>query len=194
MFTRFRTASAVHVFDAPLVKIPPDLPGGTFLAALGGAYECEESHLRSRLLQGAGDLSAALEQPDFLSRSGVPKFLSALRSVIPFLAATSENEVFLYSYDRAPSIEDLLDAFAEGGGSRDWAIEELGRKGEKGRKALFSALNVEKDKQRILSGISLLRLLFRDEPTLAAIRKAIENSAPDVRPDAFLVLAAYTST
>jgi hypothetical protein len=42
MFTRFQTVSAVHVLNAPLIRIPPDTPGATFLGALGGAYEYEE--------------------------------------------------------------------------------------------------------------------------------------------------------
>lgn len=140
MFTRFQTLSAVHIFDAPLIEIPPNTPGAMFLGTIGGAYEFDDEHLCSRLLQFGTDLEVAIQQPDLIRRRGVPEFLVTLRSVIEFLHSANENSVHLYSYERVPPIEDLLDAFDKGGAGNDWALKELRRKGEKGWKALLSIL------------------------------------------------------
>lgn len=193
MFTRFRTASAVQVFNLPLVGLPPQVPGAMFLAALGGAYENEEEHLRSRLLQFATDLSVGLKQPDLMAWPGMQAFQAGLRSVIEFLQKSDENSVYLYSYDRTPSMGDLLDAFATGGGANDWALEELGKKGEKGRKMLLSALKKAEDQETILSAISMLLILFRDDQTIAAVQKFIDNCNADVGREASLLLNAYKS-
>lgn len=194
MFTRFLTSSAVHVFDAPLVKIMPDTPGAMFLQVIGGAYEYEEEHLCSRLLQFAVDLEVALQQSDHFTRPDLETFLVSLRSVIEFLRSVNENSVRLYSYERAPSIEDLLDAFGNGGGADDWAIEELGKKGGKGRKALLSVLMKENDRDKLLAAISMLLIVFRDDQTTAAVRAFIETCEEDIGKDASLLLAAYTAT
>jgi len=194
MFTRFQTASAVHVLNAPLIKIPPDTPGAMFLGALGGAYEYEDEHLRSRLFQFAADLEVALQQRDLITRPGVEAFLVGLRAVMEFLNSVDENAVRLYSYERAPSIEDLLDAFGNGGGADDWALEELGKKGEKGRKALLSVLKKEQDKSKLLAAISMLLIVFRDHQTTTAVQTFIEKCETDIGRDASLLLAAYTAT
>jgi hypothetical protein len=194
MFTRFQTSSAVHVFDAPLIKIPPDTPGAMFLGAIGGAFEHEEEHLRSRLLQFAADLEVALQQEELNTRRGVGAFLVGLRGVINFLNSVDENSVCLYSYERAPSIEDLLDAFGNGGGADDWALEELEKKGEKGRKALLSTLKKKRDKRKLLAAISMLLIVFLDDQTRAAIQTFIDKCEPDIGQDASLLLAAYTAT
>lgn len=194
MFTRFQTASAVHVLNAPLIEIPPDTPGAMFLSALGGAYEYEDEHLRSRLLQFAADLEVALHQETLITRPSVEAFLVGLHAVIEFLNSVEENAVRLYSYERAPSVEDLLDAFGNGGGADDWALDELGNKGEKGRKALLSLLKKEQDKSKILAAISMLLIVFRDDQTTAAVQTFIDKCEEDIGKDASLLLAAYTDT
>jgi hypothetical protein len=201
MITQFRTASSTYIFDAPWLgsilppdaTLPSDLPGASmFLAALGGALEAEEEHLRSRLLQFAMDLETALEQSDFKSKGRVPKYLAALRSLIEFLQSAGDNSVCLYSYERTPSISDLLDAFPRGSGAKDWALEELGKKGEKGRKAMLSVLKKEKNRGRLLSAVSMLLLLFRDEKTIAAVQQFTETCDADTGKVAAVLLAAYT--
>lgn len=194
MFTRFQTATATHVLDAPLIKIPPETPGAMFLGALGGAYEFEEEHLCSRVLQFATDLEGALQQRDLSTRAGVPNFLAGLRSVIQFLQSASEPTVRLYSYERAPSLEELVEAFCQGGGANDWALEELGKKGEKGRKDLLALLKKENDKQRILSAISLLSILYRDDSTRSAVQNFIDTCEAHIGKDAAVLLEAYSSS
>jgi hypothetical protein len=196
MITRFRTASSEYVFDAPLIGsiLPRDAPGGMFLAALGGAYEIEEEHLRSRLLQFVMDLETTLGQSDLKSKRGVAKYLAALRSLIEFLQSVSDNSVYLYSYERAPSINTLLSAFARGGGATDWALEELGTKGEKGRNALLSVLKKEKARDRVLSAISMLLLLYRDNQTITTVQRFIETCDTDTGKAAALLMAAYASS
>jgi hypothetical protein len=193
MYTRFQTPSAVHVLDAPLINIPPDTPGAMFLGALGGAYEYEEDHLRSRLLQFAADLEVALQQDDLITRPGVDSFLVALRSVIEFLHSIDDNSVRLYSYERTPSIDSLVNAFGNGAGADDWALEEVGKKGQSGRKALLSFLKKEQDKRRIMSAISMLLIVFRDDRTIAAIQKFIDACEPDIGKEASLLMTAYTA-
>jgi hypothetical protein len=194
MFTRFQTVSAVHVLNAPLVRIPPETPGAKFLGALGGAFGYEEEHLRSRLLQLAADLEVALQQDELMACPGVEAFCVGLRDVISFLNSVDDSSVRLYSYERAPSVEDLLGAFGDGGGARNWAIEEPGGKGEKGRKALLSVLKKEKDNNKVLAAVSMLLIVFRDDRTREAVQKFIDKCNGDIGKDASLLLAAYTAT
>ncbi len=101
MFTRFRTATAAHVFDAPMIRIPPDAGGTPFLSALGEAYEFEEELYRQWLIRNAQDLKRTLEQTDFSTQPAVSKFLLALNSLLEFLHSIPEDSVALYSSDRS---------------------------------------------------------------------------------------------
>lgn len=193
MFTRFRTASAAYVSDLPLIKLTNNDPGASFMAALGGAYECEVEHLRVKLLRFAIDLDVGLELPDLKTRPHAQAFYMGLKSVIEFLQASEENSVSLYSYERAPTVAELLEAFAEGGGADDWALEELVKKGDKGRKSLLSILKKEKDKRRIFSAISMLLLVFHDDQTIASVQKVIDKYDAEVGKEASLLMAAYMS-
>jgi hypothetical protein len=100
MFTRFRTATAEHVFNAPLIRIPLDAAGAEFLSALGGVYDNEEELYRQWLIRNANDLKCTLESPDFNTKPGVAKFLVGLTSLLEFLNSIPDDSIFLYSYDR----------------------------------------------------------------------------------------------
>ncbi len=67
-----------------------------------------------------------LQEPDLNSLPGVEAYLVDLRALIEFLESVNENTVCLYSYERTPSIDYLLDVFAEGFGANDWASRNLG--------------------------------------------------------------------
>jgi hypothetical protein len=194
MFTRFRTLSQSHLFDAPLIKIPPSTGGALFLAALGGAYEFEEEQLRSRLIRAATELRLSLQQPDLQGGRGVPEFVTGLSAVLDFLNSVDDATVLLYSFDRAPSIDDILEAFASGAGANDWALEELGKKGAKGRQLLLSALPNQRAKDRLLAAVSMLLILFRDDATVAEIERFAGSCAPELANDVAQLVAVYTST
>jgi hypothetical protein len=193
MFTRFWTLSQYHWFNAPLIKIPPSTDGALFLAALGGAYEFEEEQLRSRLIQAATALRQSLQQPELQGGRGVPEFVTSLSAVLDFLNSVDDATVLLYSFDRAPSLDDLLEAFASGAGANDWALEELGRKGAKGRQLLLSALPKKQAKDRLMAAASMLLILFRDDATVAEIERFADSCAPDLANDVAQLVAAYTS-
>ena len=135
----------------------------------------------------------ALQQDDLITRPGVDSFLVALRSVIEFLHSIDDNSVRLYSYERTPSIDSLVNAFGNGAGADDSALEEVGKKGQSGRKALLSFLKKEQDKRRIMSAISMLLIVFRDDRTIAAIQKFIDACEPDIGKEASLLMTAYTA-
>lgn len=193
MFTRFRTLSRCHWFNAPLIKIPPSTDGALFLAALGSAYEFEEEQLRSRLIQIATNLQLSLRQPELQGGRGVPEFETSLSAVLDFLNSVDDATVLLYSFDRAPSIDDLLEAFASGAGANDWALEELGKKGAKGRQLLLSALQKQQAKDRLLAAVSMLLIVFRDDATVAEIQRLAQNCTPQLANDVAQLIAIYAS-
>lgn len=179
--------------DAPLVKVPADIAGVRLIAELGIAYECEEEYLCSWLVRQGGELRAAVEEAELDREPGVSRFLAALKSAIDFLESVPDETVAIYSYDRPPTTDDLLDAFAKGNGADDWAIQELAKKSDKGRKALLSVLKKEKNKDRLLAAVSMLLIVFRDDQTVAAIRRIVDTCEDDTGREAAVLLAAYTS-
>ncbi|MDB5344518.1 MAG: hypothetical protein JWP89_2895 [Schlesneria sp.] len=193
MFTRFQALSQSHLFDAPLIKIPPSTEGAQFLAALGGAYEFEEEQLRSHLIQAATELRLSLQQPDLQGGRGVPEFVTSLSAVLDFLNSVDDATVLLYSFDSAPSIDDVLEAFASGAGANDWALEEIGNKGTEGRQLLLSALQQQLPKDRLLAAVSMLLILFRDEATIAEAKRFAHSCAPEIANEVAQLVAAYTS-
>lgn len=191
MFTRVWTSSAEHLFEAPLISVPTGTPGSDFFGCRGGSYGYVESILRGRLLQFVEDLNDSLHEPEFVSRKDVKVFLKSLESLIEFLHSQTENSVYLFSYDGTPSLSDLLRAFSEGNGADDWALEEMAKRGEKGRKALLTRLKKEKERSNILAAISMLLILFRDEQTVTSVKKFIDNQESEIGAEASLLLAAY---
>lgn len=199
MFARFRSASGVHVINVPL-DVPPEILESRFFGLLTGAYEEEEEYALSWVLRIAKDFKVALEQSDLTQQRGVPKLLASLNSTIDFLESIPDEQasrrepmpegtgfedllesipleqVRLHSYDRAPSINEILDALREGSGGDDWAIEELERKGEKGRRDLLSVLKKEKNRNRLLTALELLIVIFRDDQTRAEVQRFVESS------------------
>ena len=125
--------------NVPL-DVPDDIRQSGFYGCLTAAYECEEEYVCSWILRIAKEFKTALEQPDFKEHPGVPELLAELSSTIDFLESIPDGgvrrrkpilepagfedflesipleRVSLYSYDRAPSINELLDACREGSG------------------------------------------------------------------------------
>lgn len=203
MYTRFRSASGAHIMNVPL-EVPHEIMGARFFCLLTGTYEEEEEYTLSWVLRLAKEFKTALERSDLREQSHVPKLLASLRSTIGFLESIPDEQasrrkpipeaasfedllqsipderVILYSYDRAPSINEILDAWREGSnGIDDWAIEELEKKCEKGRRALLSALKKEKNKARLLTALELLIVIFRDDQTRAEVERFVESSGDD---------------
>lgn len=181
--------------DAPLVNnsIPPDIRGIRLLHELCGAYEEEEEYNCSWLIRQAKELVATLEQAGFDEAPRVSKLIAELRLVVEFLQPISSETVTIYSYDRAPSSGELLTAFMEGSGADDWALEEFQKKGDKGRRALLSLLKKEKDEDRLLAAVSMLLIVFRDEQTVAAVRRFVDTCDDEIGVAAATLLSAYTS-
>src|SRR6185437_8224002 len=63
MFTRFRSASGVHIMDVPL-DVPSDIRESRFYGYLTSAYEYEVEYFASWLLRIAKEFKTALEQSD----------------------------------------------------------------------------------------------------------------------------------
>jgi len=202
--------------DVPL-DVPSDIRESRFYGYLTSAYEYEVEYFASWLLRIAKEFKTALEQSDLKEQPGVPELLAALRLTIDFLESIPDEresrgkplpeaaglkellesipgeQVSLYSYDRAPSINDLLAAFSKGSGGDDWAIEELVKKGGKGRSALLSVLKKEKNKERLLAAVSMLLIVFRDDQTVAAIQRFLDACDEEIGKEAAILVAAYTS-
>ena len=177
MFTRFRTSEAVHVLESPKIPLAPDAAGAPFLILLGQSYECEEEIYRLWLIRNANELKAALEA-EVEPPSNVSKFVAGLKSLLEFLSSIPDDAVFVYSYDRAP-IPVLLDAFRIGGGLSEWALEDLRKRGEKGRVALRKVLQKGKDIDQLLAAVSMLLMLDRREETIAAVQELINRFDPE---------------
>lgn len=195
MFTRFRAASGVHVMNAPFMhNLPANMRGFEFIQELGGVYEYEEEYVRSWLLRIAKELKTNLEQSDLHKERDVPEFLAALNPAIEFLESIPGEFVTMYSYDRAPSISEILTASSMGsGGIDDWALEELYKKRDGGRSALLAFLKKEKRKDKVLQAIELLLILFKDQKTRDAVQRFINTCDDDIRQDAAECLAAVTT-
>jgi len=100
MYTQFSTAGAQFLMRAPMIRIPPQADGAGLLSAIGGAYESEESHLRSRLLREAYALRSTIEALPESTKTAA--FLEALSGLITYLESETENTVTLFSSDRRP--------------------------------------------------------------------------------------------
>jgi len=98
MYTRFSTTTSQFVMHAPMLKTPPDAPGAPLLAAIGGAYECEEQHLRARILREAINLQDTASNLPKNSRQAA--FLEALSGLISFLESETDGGVTLFTSDR----------------------------------------------------------------------------------------------
>lgn len=177
----------------PMANIPVDIRGVRFLTELTGAYDSEEQRLRLWVLRLGRELEAAIEQSDLISQQGVPEFLAELSAATEFLQSIPDESVSLYSYDHDATTDELLTAFSESG-ANDWALEEVGGKGEKGRRELLSVLKKEKDKERQLAAISMLLIVFHDDHTLAAIERFLDACDEEIGKEAAKLVAAYTSS
>jgi hypothetical protein len=89
-----------------------------------------------------------------------------------------ESRKVLFSYDKPPTLRDLLQAFSEGGGADDWAIEELGRQGAAGRALLIDALENRRLRKYLPAIIQLLLLLHPDEETRDVLYRFLD-ALPD---------------
>jgi len=179
--------------DVPLISVPSDMRGVRLIIELGGAYEHEEEYACSWLIRQAEELTTALRDSGLDKDPDVSKFLAELNLAIDFLEPVSHESVLLYSYERAPSIDDLLAAFADGCGADDWALEKLARKGDEGRTALLSVLRKQKNADKLLSAISMLLIVFRDDQTIAAIEQFVEDSGDEIGRAAAMLVSAYTT-
>lgn len=193
MFTRFQASSGRYLFDAPLCRIPAGTTGDKFLGALGGAYEREESSSRASLLDEARRLKATLEGPPWNQKANVRKLVSALEGIILFLNSISDDSVSLYSYEGRPTIDGLLDTYAEGAGANDWALEQLAEQGDKARKSLLNVLKKETHSDRVQSAVAILLTLFYDAEVVTAVKQLIDRSDDDLANAASSLLAAYTA-
>lgn len=115
-----------------------------------------------------------------------------LPDVIAFLERVEEREVRLLSYDKPPGLRDLLQAFSEGGGGDDWAIEELGRQGATGRAQLMDALENGRLRKYVPAIVQLLLLLHGDEQTYETLHRFLD-AQPEGREKSQVatLIAAY---
>ncbi len=174
-----------------MIRVSPQIPGGKFLSALGGAYEYEADHTIATLVDRATTLRAALEEPDHPNTPAIAKFLAQLVPLLEFLNGSSETSVRLYSYDRRPSVNDLLDAFAEGAGGDDWALDEIAKTGDKGRRELIKVLKNNSSSDRHLSAVSMLLIVFSGAATTKAIEEFIGTAEQTAGIQAAQLIAAY---
>lgn len=194
MFTRFRAASGMHVMKAPLISVPDDFRGIDFLGYRSATYEYEEEYVRGWLLRIVKELKANLEQSGLDKKQSISEFLRALDPAIEFLESIPDEFVAMYSWDRAPSIAEILDAyFKAGDGLDDWALEELYKKRDGGRSALLAFLKKEKSQQKLLQAIELLLVVFRDQRTRDAVQRFIAGCGDEIRQEAAKCVAAITA-
>ncbi|MCA9099672.1 MAG: hypothetical protein KDA63_00890 [Planctomycetales bacterium] len=132
-----------------------------------------------------GDISISRRRIDF-------SFPDQLAECIEFLDSVSDVKVTLYSYDVAPSLRDVLQYYAEGGGGEDWALDVCNQGGDKWRQDLIGALSEPELQQYLGSTIQLLLLCFSDTETRSAIMAAIDRQPETDRNSLALLYAAYT--
>jgi len=119
-------------------------------------------------------------------------FPQILPDAIAFLERVDEHQVRLYSYDKLPTLRELLQAFSEAGGGDDWAIEELGRQGADGRAQLIDALEDRKLRKYVPAIVQLLILLHRDAETDEILDRFLEAQPEGAqKSELVLVAAAY---
>lgn len=116
-----------------------------------------------------------------------------LAECVAFLESIPPQYVTLYSYDTAPTIRQILKEFSEGGGGDDWAIEEIGRKGEKGKSELLTVLDNRRMRTSFNAAVQMLLLCFPGDDTREAVMKCIERHPEKDRDELLMVVAAFGS-
>jgi hypothetical protein len=193
MFTRFETDDGVHVlrFDCSM-RIHPEAPGAGFVRELGKAYEDKTECLRRGLLDMARDLHVVVTDPTTPHYSPNPEFAVELLEVIGFLESASDRRIRLYSYEKQPGIEEILDLHAQGGGASDWALEVVADRGQKACAALKTLLQRASTTSRHLSAIAILMLVFPGEETLEAVDQFINGcDEQNTKQQAVVLREAY---
>lgn len=112
-----------------------------------------------------------------ISRKKIPFTLPRrLDECIEFLDSVPDQTIRLFSYDRMPTLRQILDEMIEGFGGDDFAIEEICRRGAETRAELLSALNNQSLRKYRAAIIQLLLLCYPSDPTRMAIEHSSKSS------------------
>jgi hypothetical protein len=129
-----------------------------------------------------------------ISKRKVPFNLhEELPKLIEFLEGANDREVKVFSYDKTPSIKELLSMASEGMGVNDWAIEEFSNRGEEGKKQLIEILKQNTLKEYHLTAAQLLFLVFPGEQTKTIIKDHIDKLPDEQEEKDFIILLAAFS-
>jgi hypothetical protein len=125
-----------------------------------------------------------------ITRRKIPFTLpERLDACISFLESLFDEQIRLYSYDRAPTLHEILEEMSEGSGGDDFAVEEVHRRGPETRAELLKALSENSLRKFRPAIIQLLLLCFSGHETTKAIELFVEQQ-PAKERNAYLVLLA----
>jgi hypothetical protein len=113
-----------------------------------------------------------------------------LASLIRFLEAAPDAAVRVYSYDKTPTLTDILREAAEGSGGDYWAGEELSRLGESGKRQLLEALGQSRYRKHRGTIIGLLFTVFPSRDTREAVESFIAQQPEGRAKTEYLALFA----
>jgi hypothetical protein len=193
MYTRFSTPTLAHLF-APggMLRYSPRGPGAPFLGMLGGAYECETEERVQKVIREAALLLDVLQDASSEFHVSAPKFALCLERLLRFLHDCNAQSVRLYSYEKPPTLDELLEAEMSGGGADDWAMEEVHRRGDKMIPKLEAVLgNVDRSRYH-LSAVRFLLFCFPGNASREIVRRFVASGGDTQEKRGAAILLAAT--
>jgi hypothetical protein len=160
---------------------------------LGGAYEFETEESVAEVIREATCLLSVLQDSASEFHVPAPRFASQLERLVRFLRDGNASVVTLYSYEKPPSLDDLLAAEMEGGGADDWAMEEVLRRGEKMIPKLKAVLGNADRSQHHLSAVRLLLFCFPGTASREIVQRFVESAGDTEEKRGAALLLAATS-
>jgi hypothetical protein len=193
VFTRFSTPTLTHLF-APgrMLRYSPRGPGASFLTMLGGAYECETEQSVGNVVQEAALLLAVLQDASSEYHVSAPNFASRLERLLRFLKGCDAHSVRLYSYEKPPTLDELLAAGTSGGGADDWAMEEVLKRGGKMIPKLEAVLGDADRSRQHLSAVRFLIFCFPGSASREIVRRFVASAGDTEEKRGAAILLAAT--
>lgn len=133
-----------------------------------------------------GDIKVSRRKIDF----SLPETLA---DCISFLESVPDNVIDLFSFDKPPTLQDLLREFEEGSGGNDWAIEEVGRNAAKWQGELLAAVTDKQFSKHRAGVVHLLLICFPDAKTRMTVVEAIHGLPKKAQTELLTLVEAYAS-
>jgi hypothetical protein len=196
MYTRFSHPTGTFLYRDSYTGHGARIPGAQFLALIGGAYEYEMEECVGILHREASMLLEAIRDPSSEFYVSAPDVVSELERLVAFLSTLDRSEVVsLYSFDRTPTLDDLLAAERQRDGANDWAMEQVQRRGTSLIPKLCAILEDDARSGDHLSAVRFLLFCFPGNESRRIVQQFSQSDSPtDAKLGAAALLAATAQT